>query len=67
MKKRIFAITLIMALAFAVTGCTEETYGTIAQQESTYQENLMQQAADEVGMPNITEFYEKKLAAVHES
>lgn len=33
----------------------------INKQETKYQEELMQQANDEIGMPEITEFFEKKM------
>lgn len=62
MKKLIVAIMAAVAM-FSFAGCEEGVARqSTAKQESIYQEQLMQQAADEVGNPNITEFYEKKLA-----
>ena len=55
------AVVLVMILS--LSGCEADlTSGSSNRQESVYQEELVQQAADEVGMPDITEFYEKKLA-----
>lgn len=54
--KKIVLIASIMCLV--LTGCGESS----TKAETQYQEQLMQQAADEIGMPEITEFYEKKLA-----
>lgn len=58
--KKIVLIAGILCLV--LTGCGSSTYDTNAYEEKVYQEQLMQQAADEVGNPEITEFYEKKLA-----
>lgn len=59
--KKIIAIAVIMCAV--LTGCsTNSKQSTAAAEESRYQEQLMQQASDEIGMPEITEFYEKKLA-----
>ena len=52
-------LLLVLFIAFALTGCMEES---TRHQEERYQEDLMQKASDEVGMPNITEFTEKKTA-----
>lgn len=62
MKRLISAIIFSVIFASVLSGC-EMGYSTSStKQESAYQEQLMQQATDEVGNPNITEFYEKKLA-----
>ncbi len=55
MKKGI-SILLVVILCMGLSGCVEK--GT----EQAYTEYIMGQANSEVGMPNITEFYEKKLA-----
>lgn len=58
MKK---TLTIIIALVLMVTlfcGCTDDTRA----QEEAYQETLMHQATAEIGMPEITNFFEKKMA-----
>lgn len=50
-------MTLVMCVGFAA--CDRDS---TAREEHEYQDLLMQQAADTIGMPHITEFYEKKLA-----
>lgn len=58
MKKALCLILILVMSMTILCGCVE----TSRRDERRYQENLMQQANDEIGMPNITEFYEKKLA-----
>lgn len=53
MKKE-FKLGLVLLMLVGLTGCSNT--------EKAYTDELMQQANDEIGMPNITEFYEKKLA-----
>lgn len=55
--KKILAVAIIVSVL--MTGCSSDNS---VREESKYQEQLMQQANDEIGMPEITEFYEKKLA-----
>lgn len=54
MKKLICLLIVCMSLV----GCAMDS----TEREEHYQEGLMQKANDEVGMPNITEFTEKKMA-----
>lgn len=57
--KKIFCLILALVMSLTILcGCDT----TSRQEEEKYQENLMQQANKEIGMPEITEFYEKKLA-----
>lgn len=61
-KKLVFGIICVMLIALCfIAGLCISTSSSV-QEERQYQETLMQQANDEVGMPQITEFYEKKLA-----
>lgn len=61
MKKKIIALIVCLSIvSVCFVGCTQNN--STAKEESSYQTQLMQQAGSEVGMPNITEFYEKKLA-----
>lgn len=56
MKKKIL-LTICVLACLVMTGCSSD--GSIStQEEKQYQETLMQQANDKVGMPEITEFYE---------
>lgn len=55
-------IILVLMAAGVLVGLTSCDDNSSTRKESNYQSQLMQQAADEVGMPEITEFYEKKLA-----
>lgn len=59
MKKFFVVLVGVAVICTALCGCVN---GGSAKEEAEYQEQLMQQAADEVGTPDITEFYEKKLA-----
>ena len=59
MKKKLLAIALLaVVLVVCLTGCD----GDNADSEKYYTEQLMQQMTDEIGMPEITNFYEKKMA-----
>ncbi len=59
MMKKIVACVMAMAMMCAMfCGCSDSS----RHKERVYQESLMQRANDEIGMPEITEFYEKKLA-----
>ena len=62
MKKMIAMAIIAVIGAYCLYGCDETYTGSSSGQESAYQEQLMQQSAEEVGNPDITEFYEKKLA-----
>lgn len=60
--KKIISLLLVGSLMCSVlAGC-----GNIAENstvtEKAYQEDLMKQSQDKIGMPEITDFYEKKLA-----
>lgn len=59
MKKMFGLILAVAMLCTMLAGCDESS---VSRKENDYQETLMQQAADEIGMPEITEFFEKKLA-----
>lgn len=55
--KRSLLIVLISTLAFSsLTGCSAKV------KETEYTKNLMLEMNEEIGMPEITEFYEKRLA-----
>lgn len=58
MKKKYLLCGLIALMAVGMVGCES----TSSSKEKAYQEELMQKSSDEVGMPNITEFTEKKMA-----
>ncbi|MGL6174806.1 MAG: hypothetical protein ACRC1P_09415 [Cellulosilyticaceae bacterium] len=59
--KKFAGLLLVGVLSLGVlTGCTTEP--TITNTEKAYTEQLMKQVNDEIGMPDITEFYEKKMA-----
>lgn len=58
--KKILGMILVLSMVMVVfVGCESSE---AREEEKVYQENLMQQSNDAVGMPNITNFYEKKLA-----
>lgn len=61
MKKIISVFLLVFFLVSCGIDWTDDSE-TVAQKEEEYQGELMLQAQREVGNPNITEFYEKKLA-----
>jgi hypothetical protein len=58
MKKIIGVLICLVLMCIVLGGCEEDT----RHQEEKYQEDLMQQATNEIGMPDITEFFEKKMA-----
>lgn len=61
MKKRAFGLVLVMLLLAGVfVGCDEFIDST--SQERMNQEELMKEAGNQIGMPNISNFFEKKLA-----
>lgn len=60
MKKKILTILLSTIFAIGLIGCNVEESST--QKEKRETEEAMQQMADEVGMPYITNYYEKKMA-----
>lgn len=61
MKKRIVGVGLVITLLIGVfIGCDEVVDST--RQERRNQEELMKEVGNQVGMPNISNFYEKKLA-----
>lgn len=55
--KKIVSIVVALALVVSLASCESSRI-----KEEGYQEDLMQKASEEVGMPNITEFTEKKMA-----
>lgn len=59
MKKIVACFMSLVVMCTVFTGCVEDSS---RYEEELYQEQLMTQAANEIGMPDITEFYEKKLA-----
>lgn len=56
-KKRVAVICCAVLAATTLAACDSAW-----DQEKTYQNDLLQRAYEEVGMPEITEFYEKKMA-----
>lgn len=60
MKKIIGLVFVGIMLCGLLAGCGEVENNE--KKETEYQKILMAQAADEIGNPEITEFYEKKLA-----
>lgn len=61
-KKFIFVIVGAITIAGLFSGCEFFNSSASREEERTYQENLMNQSNDAVGQPEITNFYEKKLA-----
>lgn len=59
--RKIFILLIVMLLSTSMVGCGESD-NVSGEQEKQYQEDLMNQANTEVGMPEITEFFEKKMA-----
>ncbi|MBI4856136.1 MAG: hypothetical protein HY818_05295 [Acetobacterium woodii] len=62
MKKKIGTIVICVGLTgmvFMMGGCSADQNRV---KEEAYQETQMTQATAEIGMPEITEFYEKKMA-----
>lgn len=62
MKRTISLILVALVLCVVLCGCSSNSVASVASKEDEYQEQLMQQASDEIGMPEITEFFEKKMA-----
>lgn len=60
--KKIMGLLLTITTVLALSGCDSEVITGNTNEEKQYTEQLMKQATDEIGMPNITEFYEKKMA-----
>ena len=59
MNKKIIGLVLMTTLVMGgLVGCTNSS----DTQTKIQQEQILQQANDQVGLPNITNFYEKKLA-----
>ena len=62
MKKRIVGLCLVITLLLGVfIGC-DEVIQDATDIERNRQEELMKEAGSQVGMPNISNFFEKKLA-----
>lgn len=63
--KKLIALIMTVLLVGTLVGCSSSEYvasESSVKQESAYQEQLMKQAIGEVGSPEITEFFEKKMA-----
>ncbi|MGL4573059.1 MAG: hypothetical protein ACRCVJ_18610 [Clostridium sp.] len=59
MKKKVLAVLLsCLVIGGVFVGCEPDS----TSKEKQQQEELMKEVGDQVGMPNITNFYEKKLA-----
>ena len=64
MKKKMVILgicVVLVGMVFMLSGCGS-SYNTEVNQERAYQTEQMAQSATEIGMPEITEFYEKKMA-----
>lgn len=59
-KKNIIALLIGISSIGLLVGCDEIESST--SKEKRQQESIMKEAGNQVGMPNITNFYEKKLA-----
>jgi len=61
MKKLLYiiAIGMVLFVGLTLTGCSSNSN---TETEQNYQNSVMEQANAEIGMPEVTEFYEKKLA-----
>lgn len=58
MKKRIFAVVMILVLAvMCLAGCGQRE--TASSEENNYTQTLMEQSATIVGYPEVTNFFEK--------
>jgi hypothetical protein len=58
-KKAIVLVMIMFVGMFIFTGCSD--YNTTDHQQAKQTDNLMKEANREVGLPNITHFYEKKM------
>lgn len=58
-KRIIIGLILTLTMLVGLIGCGEQSSNS---KDMEAQEQLMQEASKQVGMPNITNFYEKKLA-----
>lgn len=61
-KKNIIGLLLIGTFSLGSLGLVGCDVRDSDKETKTQQEQLLQQANDQVGLPNITNFYEKKLA-----
>lgn len=62
MNKLAGALTLVL-LSVGLAGCGEVTASTGSQKEINYQQNaLLEESNRQLGMPNITNFFEKEIA-----
>lgn len=59
MKKRILLLVSLLVLMLVAVGCSD---ASTEQKISQQQDRLIQEANNQVGMPNIKEFFEKKMA-----
>ncbi len=60
MKGKAILIFLVLILAVFATGCTRDDTST--SQESQYTEDAMQEMNRQIGMPELQNFFEKRLA-----
>lgn len=59
-KKSIIGLIIVLMLSvFMISGC--EVTASVDEQNKQQQEKMLQQANNELGMPNITNYYEKKV------
>lgn len=57
--KKIIGLSLILLILFAVVACDFERDAT--QEQKLQTEVLMKESQNQIGMPNITNFFEKKI------
>ena len=60
MKKRILIISLIVVMILSFTGCEIEESTDTKQEAET--DRIMSEINNQIGMPDINNFYEKKMA-----
>jgi hypothetical protein len=56
--KKIFGVVILSGILL-LTGCTETT--SVDSKEKQQQEKMLQEASRQTGLPNITNFFEKKM------
>lgn len=57
-KKALCVILILVVSLFALSGCMNQTAETLQSQQT---QQILNQVNQEIGMPNITNFYEKKM------
>lgn len=58
--KRILALMLIIVLAFGLAGCTRGMDANVDSKQAAETDRIMEEANNQIGLPNINNFYEKK-------